>query len=125
MTEYEINDLIIGQATVMNQCFQVWAVATTSLVVAAYMVGSKLESGLRWMLLVVYLLLALTSIGAWSNCLYVMVRLTQRMVDAGMPLVEQMPFVAEAIPLVWLIGFLVGTVGSIAYMIKTGREKNP
>ena len=123
MTEFELNELINGQIVVLHQCFQAWAVATTSLVVAAYMAGNKMESGLRWMILVLYLLLALGSIGGWCNSQYVMAILTQRLIDAGTPY-PFMPFVAQSSGLVLILAFFVGTFGSIAYMIKTGKEKS-
>jgi len=125
MTEYELNDLIVGQAAIMHQSFQVWAVATTSLAIAAYLVGNKIETSLRRTILVTYTFLALGSIGSWCNSLYIMVRLAQRMADAGMPPPESIPFVGAANALILVLAFLVGTIGSIAYMIKTGREKNP
>lgn len=124
MTEFELNELINGQTMVLQQCFQVWAVATTSFVVVAYMVGNKLEANLRWMIVVVYALLTISSIGAWCNALYAIRALAQTMIDSGTPPVESMPFVGALVPLGLVVAFLLGTVGSIAYMIKTGKDKN-
>jgi len=125
MTENGLNDLMIGQAGIMHQSFQVWAVATTSLAIAAYMVGNKIDTSLRRTILVTYTFLALGSIGSWCNSLYVDVRLAQRMADAGMPPPESIPFVGAANALILVLAFLVGTIGSIAYMIKAGKKKNP
>ena len=124
MTEFELNELMIGQTAVMSTAFQVWALATTSLVIAAYMVGNKIDKSLRWTLLVTYTLLAFGAISSWCNSVYYTTHIGQRLIDAGTPYVVN--FVVANISLLSMIAaFLVGTIGSIAYMITAGKEKNP
>ena len=124
MTEFELNELMIGQTAVMSTAFQIWALATTSLVIAAYMVGNKIDKSLRWTLLVTYTLLAFGAISSWCNSVYYTTHIGQRLIDAGTPYV--MNFVVANISLLSMIAaFLVGTIGSIAYMITAGKEKNP
>jgi len=123
MTEFELNELMIGQTAVMSTAFQIWALATTSLVIAAYMVGNKIDKSLRWTLLVTYTLLAFGAISSWCNSVYYTTHIGQRLIDAGTPYVVN--FVVANISLLSMIAaFLVGTIGSIAYMIKTGNEKS-
>jgi len=123
MTEFELNELMIGQTAVMSTAFQIWALATTSLVIAAYMVGNKIDKSLRWTLLVTYTLLAFGAISSWCNSVYYTTHIGQRLIDAGTPYMVN--FVVANISLLSMIAaFLVGTIGSIAYMIKTGNEKS-
>jgi predicted ABC-type sugar transport system permease subunit len=124
MTEFELNNLILGQTVIVHQAFQVWAVATSSLVIAAYAVGNKIDASLRRIILVTYTLLALGSIGSWCNSLYYNVRLGQRLTDAGAPL-EMNHVLGDITAFSLVAAFLVGTVGAIAYMIKAGKRRNP
>jgi len=72
---------------------------------------------------VTYTLLAFGAISSWCNSVYYTTHIGQRLIDAGTPYMVN--FVVANISLLSMIAaFLVGTIGSIAYMIKTGNEKS-
>ena len=123
MTEFELHILIKEQADLVNSNLEFWLLYTSTLVVVGFFAGAKLGTGIRNLILFLYVAVVLISVGSWLDAIYGSYDYFQRLVEQGGLPVKHIPGV-EALPVMMSLTFLAGTIGSIVYFLRVSSHSD-
>ena len=123
MTEFELHILMQEQAALFNSYLEFWLLYTSTLVVVGFFAGAKLGTGIRNLILFLYVAVVIISVVSWSDSIYGYNDYFERLVEQGGIPVRHIPGV-EALPVMMALTFLAGTIGAIVYFLRVSSHSD-